>query len=282
VVSADDPTELSKALRAKARDLHKIPWDEPGFSERMLREHLSQAHDGASRRFEIIDAQVKWIDEQLLSGRTGRVLDLGCGPGFYTERLAAAGHRCKGIDFSPASIRYAMESSAATGLEYVCGDVRTVEYGGQFDLMMMLSGELNMFSREDARVILTKARKSLAEGGRLLLEVHTLDAVRRRGKRNARRYATTAGPFSDRAHSVVEEHEWDEGEGTAHTSYFVIDAATAEVAVYGETAFGYAEDELLEMVRRAGFSDPEIDATFPSVPGTDDLIALVARAQPES
>ena len=28
----------------------KIPWDEPAFSTRMLQEHLSQLHDGASRR----------------------------------------------------------------------------------------------------------------------------------------------------------------------------------------------------------------------------------------
>ena len=30
--------------------VHKIPWDEPEFSARMLREHLSQEHDAASRR----------------------------------------------------------------------------------------------------------------------------------------------------------------------------------------------------------------------------------------
>ena len=28
---------------------YKIPWDEPGFSRRMLKEHLNQAHDLASR-----------------------------------------------------------------------------------------------------------------------------------------------------------------------------------------------------------------------------------------
>ena len=27
-----------------------IPWHEPGFSERMLAEHLTDAHDAASRR----------------------------------------------------------------------------------------------------------------------------------------------------------------------------------------------------------------------------------------
>ena len=35
-----------------------IPWNEPDFSERMLAEHLSQEHDLASRRFEIIDQHV--------------------------------------------------------------------------------------------------------------------------------------------------------------------------------------------------------------------------------
>ena len=42
----------------------KIPWDEPGFSKRMLEEHLSQEHDAASRRFEIIDRHVDWIGTQ--------------------------------------------------------------------------------------------------------------------------------------------------------------------------------------------------------------------------
>jgi SAM-dependent methyltransferase len=272
----------SDDLRTVARRLHKIPWDDPGFSERMLREHLSQAHDGASRRFDIIDAQVRWIEERLLPGRTARVLDLGCGPGFYTERLAVAGHRCKGIDFSPASIRYASESSTAAPVEYVCGDVRTTDYGGPFDLVMMLSGELNMFNREDALRILTRAQASLVEGGRLLVEIHPLESVRRRGERSARRYATTSGPFSDRAHSVVEEHQWHAGAQTAHTSYFVIDASTAQVTAYGETAYGYTEDDLIEVMRRVGFSEAEFDPGFPSAPASNDLVAMVARVWQEA
>jgi hypothetical protein len=58
----------------------KIPWNEPEFSRRMLREHLSQEHDRASRRFAVVDAHVERIDETLLAGRASRVLDLGCGP----------------------------------------------------------------------------------------------------------------------------------------------------------------------------------------------------------
>ena len=37
----------------------KIPWNDPAFSERMLAEHLCQAHDAASRRKEKIEKHVE-------------------------------------------------------------------------------------------------------------------------------------------------------------------------------------------------------------------------------
>jgi SAM-dependent methyltransferase len=129
-----------------------IPWHEPGFSARMLKEHLSQAHDAASRRFEIIDRHVAWIHGQLLGGQPTRILDLGCGPGLYSGRLARLSHRCVGIDYSPASIAYATEQAEAEGLActFVHEDIRTAEYGTGFGLAMLIYGELNIFRRRAA------------------------------------------------------------------------------------------------------------------------------------
>ena len=87
----------------------KIPWNEPGFSRRMLQEHLSQQHDLASRRAVTIRKHVDWIQRAVLPGGPSRILDLGCGPGLYASRLAKLGHDCTGVDFSPASIEYARE-----------------------------------------------------------------------------------------------------------------------------------------------------------------------------
>ena len=61
---------------------YKIPWDDPEFSRRMLNEHLSQDHDMASRRSETIDKHVAWIHQEILNGKSSRILDVGCGPGF--------------------------------------------------------------------------------------------------------------------------------------------------------------------------------------------------------
>jgi len=81
-----------------------IPWHDPKFSKRMLKEHLCQDHDRSSRRFSLIDKHVDWIHRSLLNGQPGHILDLGCGPGFYAVRLAELGHTVVGIDYSPSSM----------------------------------------------------------------------------------------------------------------------------------------------------------------------------------
>jgi len=104
----------------------KIPWNDPTFSRRMLKEHLSQKHDAASRRTAKIKKQVDWIHNFVLGGKPSRILDLGCGPGLYSARLSALEHACRGIDFGPASITYALEHAPA-GCSYTLGDIRTTD-----------------------------------------------------------------------------------------------------------------------------------------------------------
>jgi hypothetical protein len=65
----------------------KIPWNDPEFSRRMLREHLDQSHNLASRKKEKIEKHLDWIHNSILKGKPSNVLDLACGPGFYTSGL---------------------------------------------------------------------------------------------------------------------------------------------------------------------------------------------------
>jgi len=184
-----------------------IPWHEPGFSARMLREHLSQEHDAASRRAEKIDGHVRWIHNRLLTGRPTRVLDLGCGPGLYSSRLAALGHECTGIDYSPASIEYATRTASEEHLQctYRLEDIRTAEYGTGFGLAMLIYGELNIFRADDAALILHKAYDALDPGGILLLEPHTVAAVQAQGKQGCTWRSAQTGLFSDEPHVYLTE-----------------------------------------------------------------------------
>jgi SAM-dependent methyltransferase len=222
----------------------------------MLGEHLSQAHDAASRRSSIIASQVDWIHRVVLNETPTRVLDLACGPGLYANRLAKLGHELVGIDYSPASIEHAADEAQRNGLtiRFVEGDIRTVDYGGPYDLVMLLSGELNVFRPLSASDILVRAAASLCAGGRLLLEVSTVTGIRAKAARGPRWYTAGSGLWSDGPHLVLEEAFWDAALATSTTRYFVIDAASAATQRFGVTHKAYEDTEYTEMLRAAEFT----------------------------
>ena len=261
----------------------KIPWDDPAFSERMLKEHLSQEHDAASRRFEKIDAHVDWIHHKLLSGQPTRILDLGCGPGLYTSRLARLGHECVGIDFSPASIAYAVETAEGEGLRctYVHQDIRTAEYGTGFGLVMLIFGEFNAFHPRDAERILGKAFAALSDDGLLLLEVSTFESLKQAGEQGPSWYSSASGLFSDRPHLCLEEHFWDADKYVVTTRFFIVDAATGDVTRHAISTQAYAGEQYRSLLTECGYTGIKF---FPSLVGVvdetqQDFFAIVARRQ---
>jgi SAM-dependent methyltransferase len=260
-----------------------IPWHEPGFSARMLREHLSQEHDAASRRAPRIDRQVAWIHETLLARRATRILDLGCGPGLYASRPARLGHECVGIDYSPASIAHARAEAEREGLRcrYVHQDIREAEYGAGFGLAMLLYGEFNIFRPAHAARLLAKCYAALSAGGLLLLEPHTLAAVEATGRAAPSWSSQEQGLFSARPHLYLEEHYWDGATRTATTRFAIIDAETAEVSCYAHTFQGYSTEEYRARLEQHGFAGVEFLPSLGEGERPDDcgLLAIVARRE---
>jgi SAM-dependent methyltransferase len=261
----------------------KIPWNEPGFSKRMLKEHLTQEHDAASRRFVTVDKHVSWIHQTVLKSQPTRILDLGCGPGLYASRLAALGHTCTGIDFSPASIDYARENAAANGLacQYHHQDIRIADYGTGYGLAMLIFGEFNVFSPDDARKILSKAHQALAAGGQILLEPHPIDTVRRLGEHPATWYSSDSGLFSEQPHLYLQENYWDDDQAVAIMRYFIIDAATGNVTRHSSTMQAYTKEGYQAILAECGFGNAVF---YESLGGNEgdaqgDLLAIVARKQ---
>jgi len=259
----------------------KIPWHEPDFSRRMLLEHLSQEHDAASRRFPIIDEHVAWIHNTILGGRPASILDLGCGPGLYASRLAGLGHRCVGIDFSPASIQYARDTARLQNLPctYVHEDVRTADYGHGYDLVMFVYGELNVFRPADALSILQKARAALTGGGRLLLEVHTFAAVRALGSKPPTWYSAESGLFLDRPYLCLMESFWDDEENVATERYYIVQAPAGSVTRYASSTQAYTDDGYRALLAAAGFPHTTFHPSLRGEPDRSqaDLYVIVAE-----
>jgi len=60
-----------------------------------------------------------------------RILDLGCGTGHLTAKIAEAGAQVVGVDRSPEMIRQALEKYPALRFEVM--DARELSLGGEFD-----------------------------------------------------------------------------------------------------------------------------------------------------
>ncbi len=260
----------------------KIPWHEPAFSKRMLREHLSQEHDRASRRFETIDKHVSWIHKHVLGATAARVLDLGCGPGFYPARLARLGHTCVGIDFSPASVSHARSEAEREALpcEYRLEDLAAADLGSGFELVLLIFGELNTFPPSDAKAILAKARRALAPCGALVLEAHSEQHVRSLGAQAPTWFSARQSIFSDEPHVCLTECAWHPEFRAATEQYFVVSLRSAEIANYVSTTQAYSDVEYAELLQGAGFPEAEHHASLAGDPaeGDEGLFVLIARA----
>jgi SAM-dependent methyltransferase len=262
-------------------DGEKIPWNEPGFSQRMLAEHLSQAHNAASRRFAIIDEHVAWIHNHVLGDRPARILDLGCGPGLYLNRLVRLGHGGTGIDFSPASIAYARTTAGDVDLavHYRLEDLRTAEFlqpgDSVYNLAMFLYGEFNTFRPTVARELLRKAYGALRPGGQMLIEPSTFASVQALGAPGHNWYAANSGLWSDRPHLVLQDNAWDSEQQAAVERYTIVDAATSTLVQHAMTTQAYDEDEVAGLLGDAGFGNV---AVYPSLLGhaDDDHVGFYA------
>ena len=254
-----------QAIPAPWVEGEKIPWNDPDFSERMLKEHLSQEHDAASRRFAVIDQHVDWIHHAVLADKGTKILDLGCGPGFYASRLAAKGHTCVGIDFSPASVAYAKEHCEGLPITYHYGDIRKADYGSGYGLVMFIYGEFNVFRVEEIKAILRKAHAALQPGGKLVLEPHTFEAIKIIGCEPSVWSSSEGGLFSTKPHLYLQENFWLEDSRTAIMRYFIIDAGTGEVTAHSQTMQAYTNEEYVALLQECGFGEIEISPALGNV-----------------
>jgi hypothetical protein len=145
---------------------------------------------------------------------------------------------------------------------------------------MLLFGELNVFTPDDARLVLGKARAALRRGAQLLLEPHTFDAVRRMGDEPASWWSETSGLFSATPHLVLTEHAWHEEQRAATIRYYTVDATSAGVQRHAQTLQAYTDVEYHALLRATGFGEV---TTYGSLTGSDDdaepgLTVLTARA----
>jgi len=157
-------------------------WTDEHTSEQMLKFHLNEDIDVASRNAAFIDRSVEWMSSYFEIGAGTKIADFGCGPGLYTTRLARMQADVVGIDFSKRSIEYAREIAAREGLsiQYINQNYLEFETDEHLDLILMIMCDFCVLSPAQRKVMLNKFHTLLEGGGLVLLDVYSLNAFEQR------------------------------------------------------------------------------------------------------
>lgn len=146
-------------------------WDDPYISQNMLEAHLNPTFDAASRSFTFMDASVEWISKLAPVHTHPDILDLGCGPGLYADRLNQLGYQVTGVDFSKRSIEYA--KSINQNNTYIYLNYLNIQYDNQFDIVLLIYCDYAVLPKEDRISLLRKVKKALKPGGIFIFDVFT-------------------------------------------------------------------------------------------------------------
>jgi len=149
-----------------------IMWTDDHISKKLLEIHLNPEIDSASRTPESIYKTVEFIS-LFYNDSSMSILDLGCGPGIYTEKLAELGHKCTGVDFSKNSISYAKNQAEKKGLEinYICQNYLELDFENRFDLIILIYTDLGVLLPEEREGLLDKIHRALKPGGVFIFDL---------------------------------------------------------------------------------------------------------------
>lgn len=149
-----------------------VMWTDPYISKKLLDVHLNPDLDLASRKKKTIESTVEWIVKKAAKSNLN-ILDLGCGPGLYSQLLVQKGHQVNGVDFSKNSINYATKKAKEKNLEieYRCQNYLKLEDENKFDLVILIFTDFGVLAPDDRTTLLSNIHRALKPGGCFLFDV---------------------------------------------------------------------------------------------------------------
>jgi SAM-dependent methyltransferase len=185
-----------------------IMWTDPHISEQLQAVHLNGEIDLATRKDSSRFRTIQWILKQAENLKNPmEILELGCGPGLYTEQFAKMGHNVTGIDFSKRSIQTSRARAAEMNLsiKYICGNYVDLPLGVEkFDLIYLIYTDFCVLNPQEQDNLLKSVFRALKTGGLFLFDVN--HPIRMKEKVDARSWeAEKRGFWSNKPYLVINE-----------------------------------------------------------------------------
>jgi SAM-dependent methyltransferase len=225
-------------------------------------------------RFERASTEIDQI-LALAAVKSGRALDMGCGPGRHAVALAKAGFEVTGVDLSSFLLAKAKDHATASGadVEWVREDMVSFVRPERYDLIVNLFTSFGYFKLQvEETQALRNMVDSLTEGGCIVMDLMGKEAL-------AERMQLDRQPTEERRDALLIQRidvldDW----GRARSEWILVRGSTAERFHFEHVL--YSGQELRERLNWAGLSEVFLYGDFdgrPYGPGAKRLIAVGRR-----
>ncbi len=125
------------------------------------------------------DSEISMWTKLLTMEPPMKILDLACGFGRHSNRLAALGYDVTGIDYTPGFLDIARQVAEKLGVQvkYQQQDMRQIDFVDRFDRILLLFTSFGYFTDEGNLRVLEAMVRALKPGGQLGLDIPNRDAV---------------------------------------------------------------------------------------------------------
>lgn len=237
-------------------------WTDDYISKQLLKAHLNTDNNYASRKGDVINKIIDWIIGEY-GKDSGEVLDLGCGPGLYTERLANRGYSVTGVDFSSNSIQYAKNSAKEKNLaiDYRTLNYLDLDYEDKFDLIIMIYCDFCVLSQEEREVFLNNVYRALKKGGVFIFDAHNELSLENHQFKNDWEVSGGNGFWQKAPYICLSQKKHYENEEIILSQHIVIDEKCT-YKTYRFWEYYYQKDNILKILDGHGFKSVSVKQNF--------------------
>ena len=232
---------------------NSVMWTDKYISKQLLNIHLNREVDLASRKQETIEKTINWI-LKYAGKKKLNILDLGCGPGLYTQILSEKGHNVTGVDFSEYSIQYARKEAKRKKLNigYINKDYLKLDLKeNTFDLIILIYTDLGVLLPDERDELLCKVHKMLKPGGVFIFDVLNDKNIEKKII-PASWEASRHGFWKDKPYLVLSNSFFYEKEKVTLAQHTVVDGKD-NINIYRFWMHYFSHKDLKEMLTKRKF-----------------------------
>jgi SAM-dependent methyltransferase len=198
------------------------------------------------------ELETAFIKEKLRLKPGIKILDLGCGGGRNSIKLAQAGFQVTGVDLN----KYALEQAEINCpkdlmINFIHQDILDLNYSEEFQAVILIFNHFSGFNRPDVKKLLHKISRALCTEGKLLIEIPSI--AHGKSLDGLREWQITDSWLSgDFKQLVLSENSFSENSNIHLRKDFCLRMSDGNLDAYKQTSYLYEPEEIHELLKIFG------------------------------